>query len=273
MAEQIMNEAIMKAVAGATRIMIQTMAESQAQRVPNTAGPKLGGSTLKQPNFNWQAPDKYTEWKAFILEVRNVLSTYNAQEADKLATVKNSLGRKGLYYIETLMENEKEACSTLEGLVNMLAAKFKPQYNETVNSLQFRNLYRLENESADEWMGRLQVAVAECNYRELDRQLKEQFIHGLNDKLMLDEIIRELTTKNNDEQVTSEGMLTWAKLIETQRAQAAMLNNITELHQFDKIKVTQRPREGNVRHTPGMTGQWTTTQCAILGCKLSQYLL
>ena len=60
-------------------------------------------------------------------------------------------------------------------------------------------------------MGRLHVAVTECNYRELDRQLKEQFIHGLNDKLKLDEIIRELTTKNNDEQVTSEGVLTWAK--------------------------------------------------------------
>ena len=63
---------------------------------------------------------------------------------------KNSLGRKGLHYI------------------------------------QFRKLYRLENKSVDEWMGRLHVVVAECNYRELDRQLKEYFIHGLNDKLMLD---------------------------------------------------------------------------------------
>ena len=63
----------------------------------------------------------------------------------------------------------------------MLAIKFKPQYNEMVKSLQFRKLYRQENKSADKWMGRLHVAVAECNYRELDRQLKEQFIHGLND--------------------------------------------------------------------------------------------
>ena len=137
----------------------------------------------------------------------------------------------------------------------MLADKFKPQYNETVKSLQFRKLYRLENESADEWMGRLHVVVAECNYRDLDRQLKEQFIHGLNDKLMLDEIIREIMAKNNDEQVSSEGMLTWAKRIEMQRAQAAILSNITESCQFDKIKVTQKPREGNVRHMPGTTGQ------------------
>ena len=56
MAEQIMSEAITKAVAEATRIVIQMMAEMQAQRTPNVAGPKLGGSTLKQPTFNWEAP-------------------------------------------------------------------------------------------------------------------------------------------------------------------------------------------------------------------------
>ena len=93
----------------------------------------------------------------------------------------------------------------------MLATKFKPQYNETIKSLQFQKLYRLDIENVDEWMGRLHVAAAECNYRELDRQLKEQFIHGLSDRCMLDEIIRELTATNNDEQVTSEGVLIWQK--------------------------------------------------------------
>ena len=114
------------------------------------------------------------------------------------------------------MENEKEACSTLDGLFNTLATKFRPQYNETIKSLQFRKLCIIEGKSVDEWMGILCVAVAECNYREPDRQLKEQFIHGLNDRLMIDEIIRELTTKNNDEQVTREGVLTWAKRIEAE---------------------------------------------------------
>ena len=70
--------------------------------MPGTTGPKLGGPTLKQPHFNWEATDKYTEWKAFTLEVRNVISTYNAQESDEIAMVKNWLGRRGLHYIETL---------------------------------------------------------------------------------------------------------------------------------------------------------------------------
>ena len=115
-----------------------------------------------------EAPDKHTELKTFKLEVNNVLSTYSTQEAEKLVTVKNWLGRKGLHYIEGLTEGEKEVCNTLQGLFDTLATKFRLQFIETIKSLQFRKLYRLEGESAEEWMGRLHVAAAECNYREID---------------------------------------------------------------------------------------------------------
>ena len=175
-----MSEVIAKAVAEASRIVMQTMAEMQTQRTTSTPGPKLGSPALKQPNFNWETADKYTEWKAFILEVRNMLSTYDAHEQDKIAMVKNWLGRKGLHYIKSLTEGEKEACNTLQVLFDTLATKFRPQFDETIKSLQFRKVYRFKGKSAEEWMGRLHVAVAECNYREIDQQLKEQFIHGLN---------------------------------------------------------------------------------------------
>ena len=51
-AEQLMSKAITRAVAEATRIGMQTMAETQAQRTQNAVGPKLGGPTLKQPTFD-----------------------------------------------------------------------------------------------------------------------------------------------------------------------------------------------------------------------------
>ena len=130
--------------------------------------------------FDWEVPDKYTKLKTFKLEVNNVLSTYNMPEAEKLAVVKNWLGRKGLHYLETLILAEREAYNTLEGLFDRLAKKFKLQYNETIKSLQFRKLYWLESKNIEEWMGRLHAAAVECNYREVDRQLKQQFIHGLN---------------------------------------------------------------------------------------------
>ena len=149
---------------------------------------------MKQPQFNWEAANKYMEWKAFMLEVRNMLSTYNTQEQEKIAMVKNWLGRKGLHYLESLTEGKKWACNTLQGLIDTLAEKFRPQYNETIKSLQFRKLCRSEEENAEEWMGRLCMAAVECNYKEIDCQLKQQFIHGLSNKNMLDEVIRELTT-------------------------------------------------------------------------------
>ena len=62
-------------MAEATRVAIQTFTEAPSQRSEGQRRPKLGGPALKQPQFNWEATDKYTEWKAFILEVRNILFT------------------------------------------------------------------------------------------------------------------------------------------------------------------------------------------------------
>ena len=84
------------------------------------------------------------------------------------------------------------------------------------------------------------MVAVECNYKEIDCQLKEQFIHSLNDKTMLDEVIRELTTKNTSEQMTSEDMLIWAKRVEVQRVQAAILSDITESQKLNKVKVARQ---------------------------------
>ena len=47
-----------------------------------------------------------------------------------------------------------------------------------------------------------------------DRQLKEQFIHGLNVTKMLRKIIRELTKIHENEEITSGNVLSWAKKVE-----------------------------------------------------------
>ena len=44
--EQIMSEAIAKAVAEATKVAIQAMAEAQPEEMHDTAGPKIGDPTL-----------------------------------------------------------------------------------------------------------------------------------------------------------------------------------------------------------------------------------
>ena len=227
-----MSEVIAKTMADISRVAIQAMVEAWAEQMHNTSGPKIGSPTMKQCTFDWDAEDKYSELKTFRLEVNNVLSTYNTPQEDKLALVKNWLGRKGLQYLETLTNTEKETCNMLEGLFETLTNIFKPQYNETIKSLQFRKLYRYYDENVEELMG--WVAAVECNYQQVNRQLKEQFIHGLNDKCMLEEIIKELTATKNDYCTMSGGVLAWAKRVEVQRAQAAVLNMLMESRQFEK---------------------------------------
>ena len=82
--------------------------------------------------------------------------------------------------------------------------KFRPQFNETIKSLQFHKLSRQIGENTEEWIGRLWLSVIEYNYKELDRQLKEQIIPSLNDTDMLAEIIRELTKIQENTEIMSE---------------------------------------------------------------------
>ena len=92
--EQTMSEVIARAVAEATRIAIQTMAEAWADRMHDGSGPKVGSPTMKQLTFDWKAQDKYSELKTFRLEVNNILSTYNTPQTDKLALVKKLISEE-----------------------------------------------------------------------------------------------------------------------------------------------------------------------------------
>ena len=274
--EQIeMSKVIAKAVAEATQIAIQTMAEMQLRVEVTQGGPEIGGPVLKQPQFNWDAADKYLEWKAFMLEVKNLLSTYNTPKHNKIAMVKNWLCRKGLHYIGSITEAEKQACNTLQGLFDTLATKFWLQFNKTIKSLQIRRLCRSEKESAEEWMGWLWMAAVECGYKEVDRQLREQFIHGFNDKIMLVEIIIELTSRTGNVPMKSKGVLAWAKRGEAQRVQAVVLKDLAEIRVFDKIKKETEPKNTWGRKVQVAThqrqpcrycgGSYTPRQCPAYG--------
>ena len=69
------NEAVVQAVAEATRAAIQAMAVAGAERTQN-AGPRLGRPMMKQPTFNWEVADKYIELANFRLEVNNTFKLY-----------------------------------------------------------------------------------------------------------------------------------------------------------------------------------------------------
>ena len=76
--------------------------------------------------------------------------------------------QKGLQFIVLLMQTEKERCNTTEGFFITFNNKFKPQFSETIKSLQLHKLNIKAKENTEEWMGRLRLTVSECNYKEID---------------------------------------------------------------------------------------------------------
>ena len=171
--QAIANEAIPKTVAKATRVAIWAMAAAAAERPQSVAVHKISRPAMRQPSFNWEADDKYSKLKHFRLEVDNITISYNIPHGEQLAIVKNWLGSKGLQFIESLSYVEKEKCNTIEGLFKILTNKFRLQFNEMMKSLQFCTLSRQSGENAEEWMGRIRLAAIECNYKEIDTQLKK----------------------------------------------------------------------------------------------------
>ena len=66
---------------------------------------------MKQPTFNWDTEDKYSDVKEFKLEVINVLKSYVITVVEKTALIKNWLRGKGLQSLETATEAEQKMCS------------------------------------------------------------------------------------------------------------------------------------------------------------------
>ena len=72
---------------------------------------------------------------------------------------------------------------------------------------------------------------------------------------MLEEIIKELTATKINDHITRGGMLTWVKRVEVQRAQTAVLNTLNESKQFDKIKISKKPKDDKARAPVNQTTQ------------------
>ena len=99
----------------------------------------------------------------------------------------------------------------VEGVFDTINNKFWPQHSETIKPLLYCKISRKSSENAEELKGRFRISAAEYNYKEIDRQVKEQFIHGLNDSNMLIEIIHELIAIKDTRIVTDKQMLAWAR--------------------------------------------------------------
>ena len=84
---------------------------------------------------------------------------------------------------KTFMNEDRDKCKTVKGLILTLSNRFKPHQNKMMLSLQYQKLKRKSHESTQEQIGKLQAKAVECDYKEYDRELI-----GLDDEGMISEI-------------------------------------------------------------------------------------
>ena len=94
-------------------------------------------------------------------------------------------------------------------------------------------------------MGGLPIKVAKYNYKKHDRWLKEQFIHGIYEEEIMNEIIKELTTQRNMSERDSAQELMWAERVEAHRAQKKSLDEMKNVGDFDHIHSCKRTEKDN----------------------------
>ena len=104
-------------------------------------------------------------------------------------------------------------------------------------------------------MGRLKTATAKCNYKDIDRKLKEQFIHGLNSSDMVIKIIKEITKMGENEKMTSEQVQVLARRAKSQKAQSAILKHLNQTKDIDKIS-TRKGYKDKLRYNCENRPEW-----------------
>ena len=67
-------------------------------------------------------------------------------------------------------------------------------------------------------MGKLHAKAVECDYKEYNRELKEQLIYGLDKEGMVSEVFREVSAVEDINDVTSKGVPIWTQRIKAHRA-------------------------------------------------------
>ena len=60
---------------------------------------------------------------------------------------------------------------------------------------------------AQEWVDRFHMKAVDYEYKECDKSLTEQFINDINNKVIIEKIIRELTALKDTSEVSGDQVL------------------------------------------------------------------
>lgn len=207
--------------------------------MPNPPEQPHGPSVaVNKPTFDWTQKDKYTEWKGFRRECEMLFrGTYRqTPENERAGAVVNWMGRPGHEIVASWTEQQMtDRFANLQILCEAFEARFRPEHNEMLSEFQFRHITRSVSQSSDEYMAMVRNKARECNFAQAeDRNVKSQFIIGINDKEMQNKLLEDVKLTS-----TVEECLQITRNIEATRLQK---DSVCPQKQFDEMTKRPKPR-------------------------------
>ena len=93
------NEYMAQALVEVVRVVVQTFTVACTAGSENKR-PRMSVLSMKKPAFNGNYKDKYAEMRNFKLKVNNMFQNCNASQTERVAVIKNWLGRQDLQQAE-----------------------------------------------------------------------------------------------------------------------------------------------------------------------------
>ena len=160
------------------------------------------------------------------------------KDKPKAGLIINWLGREAAQVLKSMEVEADKSDEVFEALEKI----FRPEANQTLVRFRFRSMKQSQHQSIDDYMSKLRLALPECKYKnDADELLKDQFLFGVYNKEIQDDLLGEISETDNSVKALYE-----ARKIESKHEQWKFLGivNPSSLTSIDAIK-QKFSRRGN----------------------------
>ena len=134
-------------------------------------------------------------WKKYVQRFKNMLKAYKIDDNEQQkALLLHHAGEEIFEIFCTLPGNEE---ADFAKTVELLEAYFCPKKNEEYEVHKFRKAKQLEDESLDSFHTRLRKLAANCEFSDIDKEIKHQIIQKCKNKQLRIKALQDSLSLNN----------------------------------------------------------------------------
>lgn len=185
-------------------------------------------------------------WRKWLARLDNYLLAKNITSSQRKRAMLLHLAGEEVFDINVSLDHIPG--DTYDLLTTKLTAYFAPQKNVEYEIFQFRNAKQEEKETLDRFHTRLRQLSQNCEFRDVEREIKSQLIQNCNDEKIRLKGLR-------DPAMTLENLITYGRTLEATRTQAQFMT--TNLHDSNVNKISVRPSYNRNTNSGSASGNYS----------------